>query len=111
MDALKKQFALEVDHLLLLGCLQGSHQSLEDVGTAIIIKQDPELHSGLTISIYEKENSAKYGSNLHKDEQYIFNLLMEKDSCFLTFCINRHVKNAKVNKPQNKITSSNCLLL
>lgn len=38
VDTLEKQLALEADNLLPLGCLQGSHQCLKDVGTLVIIK-------------------------------------------------------------------------
>lgn len=51
MDALQKQLALEADHFPLLGGLQGSHQGLEDVGTAVVVEQHPELHAGLPTGI------------------------------------------------------------
>lgn len=51
VDALEEQFALEVDHLLLLCGPQGAHQSLKDVGTPVVTEQYAELHSGLTIGI------------------------------------------------------------
>lgn len=51
VNTLQEQLALEGDHLLLLGRLQGAHQGLEDVGTAVVIEQDTEFHAGLTVSI------------------------------------------------------------
>lgn len=56
VDALEKQFALVGDQLPLLGCLQGANQSLKDVGTTVVVEQDPELHRGLTISVCEREH-------------------------------------------------------
>lgn len=38
VDALQEQLALEVDHLPLLGGLQGAHQRLENVGTAVVVE-------------------------------------------------------------------------
>lgn len=55
VDTLQKQFALEVDHLLLLGSLQGAHQRLEDICATVVIKQHPKLHTGLTVSIWNKK--------------------------------------------------------
>lgn len=55
VDALEKQFALIGNQLPLLGCLQGAHQSLEDVGAAVVVEQHPELHGGSTISVCERE--------------------------------------------------------
>lgn len=51
VDALQEQLAREADHPLLLGSLQSPHQGLEDVGTAVVIEQDAELHTGLTVVI------------------------------------------------------------
>lgn len=56
VDSLEKQLGLEVDHLPLLGRLQGAHQGLEDVGATVIIEQDPKLDGGLTISILATES-------------------------------------------------------
>lgn len=54
VDALQKQLPLEIDHLLLLGGLQGAHQRFEDVGTTVVIKQDPELYTTFTVSVWNK---------------------------------------------------------
>lgn len=56
VDALEKQFALVGNQLPLLGCLQGANQSLKDVGTTVVVEQDPELHRSLTISVCEREH-------------------------------------------------------
>lgn len=56
VDALEKQFALVGDQLPLFGRLQGADQGLEDVGTAVVVEQDPKLHTGLTISVCEREH-------------------------------------------------------
>lgn len=55
MDALEEQFTLEVDHLLLFCGSQCAHQSLKDVGAAVVTEQDPELHSSLTFVICSGE--------------------------------------------------------
>lgn len=51
VDALEKQLGFVGNQFLLLGCLQGANQSLKDVGTTVVVEQDPKRHSGLTISV------------------------------------------------------------
>lgn len=51
VDALEEQFGLVGNHVPPLGCLQGANQSLKDVGTTVVVEQDPKRHSGLTISV------------------------------------------------------------
>lgn len=70
VDALQKQLALEADQLLPLGRLQRSHQCLEDIGAAVVIEQDPELHNGLTIAIF----STKSLNFLHQQLDLMFDI-------------------------------------
>lgn len=51
MDALEEQLALKGDHFPFLGCLQGAHQSLEDVGATVVVEEHAELYAGLTVGI------------------------------------------------------------
>ena len=51
VDALQEQLAIVADNLLPLGSFQGAHQRLEDIGTAVVVKQHAERHRGLTARI------------------------------------------------------------
>lgn len=51
VDALEKQLGLVGNQVPLLGRLQGANQSLKDVGTMVVVEQDPKRHSGLSISV------------------------------------------------------------
>lgn len=55
VDTLEKQFRFVGNQVFLLGCLQGANQSLKDVGTTVVVEQDPKRNSGLTISVYDRE--------------------------------------------------------
>lgn len=54
VDALQKQLAVEGDNFLLLGGPQGAHQSLKDVGTAVVVEQHSKFYACLTLSICDK---------------------------------------------------------
>lgn len=51
VDALEKQLPLVGDDLLFLGRPQGPDQSLKDLGAAVVVEQDLELHGGVAVGI------------------------------------------------------------
>jgi hypothetical protein len=49
MDALKEHFTIESDDLALLGGSQGANECLENICTALVVKQLAELYHDLAI--------------------------------------------------------------